>query len=135
MSGRVRRPELLSPLVLAYLGDAVYELAVRLYLIGKGVGQASRLHRQAVDYVRADAQAAAFQYLEPYLEPAELSVARRGRNASSGHPPRGSDVLTYRHSTGLECLVGYLYLSGQRERLGQLLELIFAYLENKETGN
>ncbi|MFZ5590672.1 MAG: Mini-ribonuclease 3 [Bacillota bacterium] len=135
LNDRVQRPELVSPLVLAYLGDAVYELAVRLHLIQQSAGQVSKLHRLAVDYVRADAQAAALQYIEPYLEPAELAMARRGRNANSGHPPRGADLLSYRRSTGLECLIGYLFLSGHQERLRQLLELIFAYLEKKEAEN
>jgi len=109
--------------VLAYIGDAVYELAVRHYLVTRGIASVNQLHREAIKYVRADNQARVMHALKDKLTEKEAAVARRGRNARSGHPPRGSDVISYRYSTGLESLVGYLYLTGQCGRLGEILEL------------
>lgn len=119
----------LSPLVLAYIGDAVYELAVRGYLVGKGLCQVNTLHREAVHYVRADTQAKLLRSLDDKLTDQEKAVARRGRNAKSGHAPRGAGVVEYRQSTGLECLVGYLFLRGEKERLDELLEWAFHVAE------
>lgn len=115
----------LSPLVLAYIGDAVYELAVRRYLVGRGLIKVNDLHREAVRYVRADTQAMLLRGMETKLTDEENKVARRGRNAKSGHVPRGAGVVNYRQSTGLESLVGYLYLRGEEERLRDILEQAF----------
>lgn len=115
----------LSPLVLAYIGDAVYELAVRKHLVEKGLCQVNTLHREAVHYVRADTQAKLLRALDDKLTDQERAEARRGRNAKSSHTPKGAGVVEYRQSTGLECLVGYLYLRGEDERLNELLDLAF----------
>lgn len=116
-------PEQLSPLVLAYVGDAVYELAVREYLVSRGLGNVQKLHQQAVQHVRASTQALVFHALEGHLTKAEEAVARRGRNAKSGHGPRGDSVIAYRYSTGFESLVGYLYLSRHWDRLEEIMAL------------
>jgi len=116
-------PESLSPLVLAYIGDVVYELFIRQYLVGRGIARVNQLHREAVKYVNAGGQARVMHALEDVLTPDEAAVARRGRNARSGHPPRGADVHSYRYSTGLECLVGYLYLAGRYDRLAEIMAL------------
>ncbi|MGB9802767.1 Mini-ribonuclease 3 [Desulfofundulus sp.] len=115
--------EQLPALVLAYVGDAAYELAIRQYLVTRGLVSVNQLHREAIKYVRADAQARVMRALKDELTEVEAAVARRGRNARSGHPPRGSDVISYRYSTGLESLIGYLYLSGQNERLEEIVSL------------
>ncbi|NLC77612.1 MAG: ribonuclease III [Clostridia bacterium] len=114
-------PEAMSPLALAYVGDAVYELYIRVLLVGQGSPKMKDLHRQAVKYVRAGTQAAFLKELEPLLTEEELAVVRWGRNAKSGHTPKSADVLEYRHSTGFEALIGYLYLKGRQERLFELL--------------
>ncbi|MBE3587525.1 MAG: ribonuclease III [Thermoanaerobacteraceae bacterium] len=119
----IPHPERLPALVLAYIGDAVYELAIRQYLVGRGLTRVNQLHKEAVKYVRADNQARVMRALEGYLSPVEEAVARRGRNAHGAHPPRGSGVISYRYSTGLESLVGYLYLSGQWQRLEEIIAL------------
>ncbi|WP_243137321.1 Mini-ribonuclease 3 [Desulfofundulus thermobenzoicus] len=119
----ISHPERLPALVLAYIGDAVYELAIRQYLVGRGLTRVNQLHKEAVKYVRADNQARVMHALQDRLSPAEEAVARRGRNAHGSHPPRGGDVLSYRYSTGLESLVGYLYLSGQWQRLEEIINL------------
>lgn len=115
-------PAQLSPLVLAYVGDAVYELFIRTKLAAHP-GKVHDLHRVAVEYVRAGSQAEIIHDWEPILSDSEKEVVRRGRNAKSG-TPRRTDVVDYRYSTGFEALLGYLYLSGQQERLLELLERI-----------
>lgn len=112
----------LHPLVLAYAGDAVYELFVRQYLISRGNHRPNHLHRTAVSFVSAEAQAAALRAIAPLLTEEEADVVKRGRNAKSGTAPRHADVQDYRHSTGFECLIGYLYFTGRSDRLIELLQ-------------
>lgn len=115
-------PRELSPLVLAYVGDAVYELFIRTKLVAYPA-KVQKLHRMAVRYVQASSQAKVIHAWEPDLTEEEKDVVRRGRNAKNGVPRHG-DVIEYRYSTGLEALVGYLYLTGQNERLLELLNKI-----------
>ncbi|HBN97079.1 MAG TPA: Mini-ribonuclease 3 [Firmicutes bacterium] len=115
-------PRELSPLVLAYVGDAVYELYVRTQLASYPA-KMQKLHRMAVKYVQASRQAEIIHAWEPKLSEEERDVVRRGRNAKGGMSHRG-DVVEYRYSTGMEALVGYLYLTGQKERLVELLSTI-----------
>lgn len=112
----------LSPLALAYVGDAVFELYIRTRLVAYPA-KVHDLHRSAVKYVQAARQAEIIHAWGPELTEEEKEVVRRGRNAKGG-VPRRSDALEYRHSTGMEALLGYLYLSGQQERLLQLLHKI-----------
>lgn len=118
-------PETIPPLVLAYIGDAVYELQVRQRLAARGITNVNQLHREAVRYVNAGTQARLLHYLNPDLDPLEKQIARKGRNAKSGHVPKNTDMSDYRHSTGLECLVGYLFLKKEDHRL----DFIFSSLE------
>lgn len=115
----------LSPLVLAYVGDAVYELLVRTRLVRQGPARVEQLHQEALSYVRTTSQAQLVPALEAYLTPAEKEVLRRGRNARPGHLPRSAAPAEYHLSTGLESLFGYLYLKGEWVRLDELIELIF----------
>jgi ribonuclease-3 family protein len=118
-------PEQLSPIVLAYIGDAVFDVYVRQRLIASASRKPHELHRAATSYVSAAAQARLYRRMEPELTPEEADIARRGRNAKSGQPPRNADPGEYRHATGLECLVGYLYYRGERERLERLIDAAF----------
>ncbi|HEY8495737.1 MAG TPA: ribonuclease III domain-containing protein [Limnochordales bacterium] len=120
--GDMRRP-LPPPLHLAYLGDAVWELHVRTQLVASGVDRLSDIHRRAVDQVRAAAQAGRLRQIEAELTEEERAMVRRGRNASP-QGPRTADASDYRWSTGFECLLGYLYWTGQLERLQALLERV-----------
>jgi ribonuclease-3 family protein len=129
----ISRPHLLPPLVLAYIGDAVYELSVRAHIIAGGITRTDRLHAGAVRYVCAETQSAVLQSLEGMLTEEEASVARRGRNAKSAHTPKGASVIAYRRSTGLECLVGYLFLKGDQDRLADIMEKVFYLIEKNET--
>lgn len=113
-------PERLSPLSLAYVGDAVFELYIRTGLVRQG-GKINALHRQAVRFVKSSAMAEYYQRLEPHLQPDELEIMRRGRNAKSRHP-RSANVQEYHMSTGFEALIGYLFLKKQEDRLVRLLD-------------
>lgn len=122
-------PLLLPPLTLAYVGDAVYELHVRQRLLQRGMVRVNDLHKNAVRYVRAKAQAMALAELYPTLSEAEQDVVRRGRNAKGHSAPKGSDAAEYAASTSFETLVGYLYLGGKEERLSEVLAAVTQFLE------
>ena len=106
-----------SPLTLAYIGDAAYELVIRTMVVEKGNRQASQLHRLTTSYVKAQAQAAMIEALEPELTEEELAIYKRGRNAKSYTSAKNASILDYRKATGLEALIGYLYLYGREERV------------------
>lgn len=106
-----------SPLTLAYIGDAAYELVIRTMVVEKGNRQASQLHRLTTSYVKAQAQAAMIEALEPELTEEELAIYKRGRNAKSYTSAKNASILDYRKATGMEALIGYLYLSGREERV------------------
>lgn len=114
-------------MVLAYVGDAVYELYIRTKLISFPA-KMHTLHRNAVKYVQASRQAEIIHLWEPDLTEEEKEVVRRGRNAKGGVPRHG-DVVEYRYSTGMEALVGFLYLSGQEDRLLELLSKVTPTIE------
>jgi ribonuclease-3 family protein len=112
---------LMNPVVLAYAGDAVYELLVRQYLISKPNHQSHELHREATKRVSAKAQHMTLERLAPLLTEEEADVVRRGRNAKSGKPPKNADPADYRHATALETLFGYLFYERRGERIRELL--------------
>jgi len=120
---------LLSPIVLAYAGDAVFEVYIRQRLIAGNNRKPNELHRAATTYVSAAAQAKLLQRWSPLLTEEEADIVRRGRNTKSGQPPKNADPSDYRHATALECLVGFLYYEGRKERLEQLIEMAFADAE------
>lgn len=117
-------PAQMSPLVLAYIGDGVYELLIRQHLAAMANHRPNQIHRLATQYVSAKAQAAVLERWLPLLSEEERDMVRRGRNAKSGSSPKNTDILIYRHSTALECLVGYLYCVGRHERIGELIEYV-----------
>ncbi len=116
----------IPPLVLAYIGDAVYELRVRRHLLDCGLGKMAKLHRQAVCYVNAERQSQLYAQLEPLLNEDELDILRRGRNSKSGHQPPTVSAAAYRRATGVEALFGYWHLSGQEQRIDMACALLFA---------
>lgn len=121
-----------SGLTLAFIGDAVYELLIRRYILSKGEARVSSLHKDAVKFVNADYQADMAQMLMPLLSDDELSVYKRGRNAHAGHTPKNKSEARYHMSTGFEALVGYLYLKKDYERLGEIFSLILKKGEENE---
>lgn len=114
----------LSTLGLAYLGDAVFELMVRSKLCLEGKATARGLHRAAVKYVSAPAQAGMADKLLPLLSEEERDVFRRGRNASPHTVPRAASREEYQTATALETLLGWLYLQGRRERINELFAVM-----------
>ncbi|MFC5468787.1 Mini-ribonuclease 3 [Cohnella suwonensis] len=116
---------LLSPVVLAYVGDAVFEIYIRQKLVAGASRKPHELHRATTGFVSAAAQAKLLQRWMPTLSEEEADIVRRGRNAKSGQPPKNADPGDYRHATALECLVGYLYYQGAGERLERLVGMAF----------
>ncbi len=114
-----------SPNVLAYIGDAVLELYVRERLVRQGVSRLAELHKLATDAVSAKGQAKAYDKLVAILTEEELATMKRGRNTDSGSPPKNATVQEYRAATGVECLIGWLYLKGREERLNKILKICF----------
>jgi ribonuclease-3 family protein len=115
----------LSPISLAFMGDAVYEQLVREYIIRKtSTLQPSKLHKQSVEIVNASAQAKAVARITTLLSTEEQDIIRRGRNANSSHIPKNANPLDYRHATGLEALFGYLFLCDEHKRITEIFELI-----------
>ena len=114
-----------SPLTLAYIGDAAYELVVRTFLVDQGNSRPDKLHRKASSMVKAAAQAAMAEALKDSLTEEELSVYRRGRNAKSPTMAKNASMSDYRKATGFEALMGYLYLKGEQKRLIDLVYAVF----------
>lgn len=112
-----------SPLALAYIGDGIYELVIRSLLVGKGNAQANRLHKKASSLVNAAAQSAMIERLKEELTEEELQVFKRGRNANSSTMAKHATMSDYRKATGLEALMGYLYLTGNLKRLIELVKI------------
>lgn len=106
-----------SPLTLAYIGDAIYDLVIRTIVVERGNMSANNLHKKTVAYVNARVQAKMIDALESELTEEEAAVYHRGRNAKSYTAAKNASVIEYRKATGLEALCGYLYLQGQQERM------------------
>ena len=109
----------MNVITLAYLGDSVYEVYIREYLISKGIVYVVDLQKEAIKYVSAKSQAKILDYLvnNNYLSEEEVNIVKRGRNYKRDSHPKNTDIITYKKSTGFECLVGYLYLSKNINRL------------------
>lgn len=110
-----------SPLTLAYIGDAIYDLIIRTIVVERGNSTANKLHRKAVACVNARIQARMIDALEDELTEEEEAVYHRGRNAKSYTSAKNVSVIEYRKATGLEALCGYLYLQGRQERMLYLI--------------
>ncbi|MCI9538320.1 MAG: ribonuclease III [Eubacterium sp.] len=117
-----------SPLTLAYLGDAVFEIIIRTIIVEKKSGTVKSLHRQSSDLVNAKAQAELISRIMNTLTEQEISIYKRGRNAKSHSVAKNADIHDYRSATGFEALMGYLYLNGEMERLLELIQLGLAEL-------
>lgn len=110
-----------SPLTLAYIGDAIYDLVIRTIVVERGNRSANDLHKKTVAYVNARVQAKMVDALENELTEEEMAVYHRGRNAKSYTAAKNASIIEYRKATGLEALCGYLYLQGQQERMLYLI--------------
>ena len=113
-------------LVLAYMGDTVYEGYVREYLINKGIGNVNDLQTESLKYVSAVSQAKYIQELidNDMLYDSELDIVKRARNYKTTSHPKSCDIVTYKYATGLEALIGYLYLDNNKERIDEIMNFI-----------
>ena len=114
---------MLSPLQLAYVGDAVYELLIRTYILDKN-SNVNQLHKKATKYVKANAQSEVIHYIEKYLTDTEKSIVKRGRNTKTNTSPKNASLIDYKYATGFESLFGYLYLTAQDSRISELFKII-----------
>ncbi len=121
-----KEAKLISPLVLAYIGDTVYDLYVRTSLIEQSDLAVRGLHRLSAQRVCAAAQSAAYRRISPMLSEEEQDIYKRGRNSHMGTVPKHAAIADYRAATGLEALLGYLYLSGRDGRLKEIMSLILS---------
>lgn len=114
-------------LVLAYLGDTIYENYVRKHLILKGIGNVNQLQKEAVSFVSAKQQAFFLSKMmeDGFLTDCELDVVKRARNYKTTSHPKSCDIITYKYATGLEALIGYLDLLNQKERILEIMNFIF----------
>lgn len=116
----------INVLTLAYLGDCVYELYIREYLISQGIVKVNDLQKEAIKYVSAKAQAKYLKKLidNEILTKEELEIVYRGRNHKNNHKPKNTDIITYKNATGLEALIGYLKLNSRDERIDYIMNYI-----------
>lgn len=114
-----------APLTLAYIGDSVFDLLVKTYFVEQGDMQVQKYHKLTSSVVKAHAQAEMIHTLEPELTEKEMEIYKRGRNAKSYTKAKNATTIDYRTATGLEALVGYLYLKGDYGRLVELMKLGF----------
>lgn len=113
-------------LALAYLGDSIYEVYVRKYLIDKNIMKVNELQKEATKYVSARGQASYLQKMldSNFLTDDELKIVIRARNHKSHAHPKNTDIITYKCATGLEALIGFLYLNNQNERIKEIMNFI-----------
>ena len=116
----------INVLVLAYLGDTIYENYIRKYLIGKGIGNVNDLQKESINYVSAKSQAKFLQDMLDinFLSEEEVSVVKRARNYKTTSHPKNCDIVTYKYATGLESLIGYLDLEGKKDRIDEIMNFI-----------
>ena len=112
-----------SPLVWAYMGDAVYEMYIREYVINQGLCKNGLLHKKSIKFVSAKAQCGILKELEEQLTEEEQDIVRRGRNANPHSAAKNADIVEYKYATGFEALIGFLHLTEQKERLDEVLKM------------
>lgn len=124
-------PLQLSPLILAYIGDAVYELIIRSFVINKGNKPVNKLHKDSASLVNAKTQAEFINLLKDYLTEEELRIYKRGRNTTSHSVAKNASVSDYRQATGFEALIGYLYLCNKTDRISELIAVCISYIKEE----
>ena len=124
-----------NPLVLAYMGDSYYETLAREYVIGNGDCVVSKLNESIKSIITAISQSKIIGIIIPILNDTELWFYKHGRNARNTHHAKSADAVEYRRATGLECLYGYLYLSGQHTRARELLLYALNEMEQQRSVN
>ena len=123
-----------SPLVLAYIGDCVYDLIIKTMVINGGNKQVHKLHEETSSYVQASTQSLMMRTMQEHLNEEEHAIYRRGRNAKSVSPAKNQSITDYRRATGFEALIGYLYLKRDYKRLMDLVKIGLDSLEEEHDG-
>lgn len=126
--------KMMQPLVLAYIGDAIFELFVRNYLVNRKDGHVNEYHKESTHYVKAGAQSKIIHALEPDLTDDEWTIVKRGRNQKPATVPKNANLTDYRYATGFEALLGYLFYTGNNERLITVMVKAMGIIENKLGG-
>lgn len=121
-----------SPLVLAYIGDCVFDLIIKTMAAGRGNRPVHKLHEETSRYVKASAQSFMMRSMQEHLTEEEHAIYRRGRNSRTVSPAKNQSITDYRRATGFEALIGYLYLRREYERLTELVALGLESMENNE---
>lgn len=116
----------INVLVLAYLGDTIYENYIRRFLINQGIGNVNDLQKEAVNYVSAKSQASYLTKMmdADFLTDEEITVVKRARNYKTTSHPKNCDIVTYKYATGLESLIGYLEMENKRDRIDEIMNFI-----------
>lgn len=127
-----KQARVLNTDVLAYMGDAVYEMMIRQELLERGISRSDRLHRTATGYVNAAAQAQVIRTLLPELTEAEQTLVRRWRNHKYHSKAKHADPMTYKWATAFEAWIGYLHLTGDRQRLDWALKQAVRIIDHKK---
>ena len=125
-------PDTASPLVLAYIGDCVFDLIIKLMVAGKGKRQVHKLHEETSHYVQASSQSYMMRFMQEHLNEQEHAVYRRGRNARSVSPAKNQSITDYRRATGFEALIGYLYLKREYRRLTDIVTIGLESLKERD---
>ena len=120
--------------VLAYIGDAVYEVYVRRHVLQSGQANADKLHQMAVKYVRAEGQAKALKAIYDGLSREEQDLVKRARNRKTTSKPQNADPVIYKLATAFEALLGYLYMADDQKRINEVLNLAFSAIESEGNG-
>ncbi len=115
-------PRTYSPVTLAYIGDTIYDLLVRSVIVGEGNASVNIMNKRAASTVKAETQAKVFDSILPSLTPEEADIMRRGRNAHKKTSAKNASISDYHKATGIEALIGYLYITGSIDRIYELLE-------------
>lgn len=119
-----QKVEMMSPLTWAYVGDSIYEAYIRTYLVDTTNLKPHKLHIKAIGYVKAKAQADALKKIQDRLTQKEQEIVKRARNTENHHTAKNADPADYMYSTAFEGLIGYLYLTAQKERLEEILNIV-----------
>ncbi|HWQ78496.1 MAG TPA: ribonuclease III domain-containing protein [Anaerovoracaceae bacterium] len=127
-----QRVAYMNTTVLAFLGDAVYEVCIRKHVIEKGQVGADLLHRAAVRFVRADAQARALKAMMDELTEEEQGLVKRARNKKISTKPKNADPVEYKWATAFEALIGFLYLSQRHDRMEEVVSRSIAFIESRK---
>ncbi len=116
----------INVLVLAYIGDSIYEEYIRKYLVSLGISNVNDLQKESIKFVSANGQAKFLKELldTNYLTEEEINIVKRARNYKTTSHPKSCDIVTYKHATGLEALIGYLELENNRERVNEIMNFI-----------